>query len=147
MKRCLVFSGPLSVFELICLGFCLMLTWTSYLYTLNINPLSDTSFAKSLLLFNRFHFFLMALQAVKLICLIKSYLFLIFAFVFIACGDKFKKLLKPMSKSLLPVFSSRSVKWFQVLRLGSFNPSEFIFIFGVEVFYFDAFTCCPVFLQ
>ena len=96
----------------------LVLSCMSSLYILDINPLSDVSLVNTF-----FHsvgcllILLMVSFAVqKLFSLMCSHLF-IFAFAAFAQGDISKKiLLRSMSKSLLPVFSSKSL-WFQVLYL------------------------------
>ena len=81
----------------------------------------------------------------KFLSLIRSHL-LIFVFIVIALvGGSEKILLRFMSESILPVFSSKS---FLVsgLRFRSLNHFEFIFLCGVRVFQFHSFTCgCAVF--
>ena len=65
----------------------------------------------------------------RLLCIIKSHLFI---FIFISLGGGFQKLLLQfMSKSALPMFSSRS---FVVsgLMFRSFIQFEFIFVYGVR---------------
>ena len=81
----------------------------------------------------------------KLLCFIKSHLF-VFAFVSFAFGHKSKKiLLQFMSKSVLPMFSSRSL---MVSGLIFRNLVHFEFIFDVvlENVLIALFTCsCLVF--
>ena len=85
----------------------LMLNCMSYLYILNINPLSVFSFANVFSYFTRPPFcfvngFLCCAES--LLNLIRSYLF-IFAFISFALGDGSKKiLLRFMSHSALPCF-------------------------------------------
>ena len=80
------------------------------LYSLKINPLSVASFAN---IFSHsvgclFILFMVSFAVQKLLSLIRSHLF-IFAFVSITVGDRSKKiLLRFTSKSVLPMFSSRS---------------------------------------
>ena len=91
------------------LGF-LMWSCIGCLYILDINPLSVISFS---IIFSHsvgyFFILLMVFLAVqKLLSLIRSHLF-IFAFISFALADCSKKiLLQFMSKSVLPMFSSRS---------------------------------------
>ena len=82
----------------------------------------------------------------KLLSFIRSHLF-IFVFIFITLGGGSKKiLLRFMSKSVLPMFSSKS---FIVsgLTFRSLIHFEFIFVYGVrECSKFHSFTySCPVF--
>ena len=98
----------------------LILSCMSYLYILEVNHLSVTSFANifshssgSLL----FCWWLLCCE--KLFSLIKSYLF-IFAFISFTLGDWSKIiLLWFMSKSVL--FSLLGILWFQVLHLGLYT--------------------------
>ena len=81
----------------------------------------------------------------KLLSLIRFHLF-IFVFIFVTLGGGSEQiLLWFMGKSVLPLFSSNS---FIVsdLTCRSLIHFEFIFVYGVRVFYFHSFTCsCPVF--
>ena len=67
----------------------------------------------------------------------------IFAYIFLAFGDKKEYCF--LSKSVLPVFSSRS---FMVphLTLRSLIHFEFIFVYDEKMFKFHFLTCCcPIF--
>ena len=81
----------------------------SCLCILEINPLSVTSFAN---IFPHsvgylFILFMVSFAVQKLLSLIRSHLF-IFALISITLGDRSKKILQRfMSKSILPLFSSR----------------------------------------
>ena len=66
----------------------------------------------------------------KLLSLIKSYLF-IFVFIFITLGDGSKNILQFMSKSILPMFSSKSYIGCS-LKFSSLIHFEFIFVYGVR---------------
>ena len=82
-----------------------------YLYILRINPLSIASFANT---FSRsegclFVLFMVSFAVQKLLSLIRSHLF-IFVFISIILGDGSTKiLLQFLSKSVLLMFSSRSL--------------------------------------
>ena len=81
----------------------------------------------------------------KLSSLIRSHLF-VFIFIFIILGGESRKiLLQFISKSILPMFSSKS---FMVSSL-TFKSSihfEFILVYGVSGVLISFFTCsCPVF--
>ena len=82
----------------------------SCLYILEINPLLVTSFAN---IFSHsvgclLVLFMVSFAVQKLVSLIRSHLF-IFVFIFITLGGGSKKvLLRFMSKSVLPMFSSKS---------------------------------------
>ena len=88
----------------------LILSCISCLYILEINPLSIASFAN---IFSHsegclFFLFMVSFAVRKLLSLIRSHVF-IFVFIFITLGGGSKKiLLWFMSKSVLPVFSSKS---------------------------------------
>ena len=105
----------------------------SCLYILKINPLSVVSFAN---IFSHsegclFVLFMASFAVQKLLSLIKSYLF-IFVFISITLGSGSKKiLLWFMSKSVFPMFSSKS---FIVsgLTFRSLIHLEFIFVYGVR---------------
>ena len=105
----------------------------SCLYILEINPLSVALFAK---IFSDsvgclFVLFMDSFAVQKLLSLIRSHL-LIFVFIFITLGGGSKKiLLQFMSKSVLPMFSSKS---FIVsgLTFRSLINFEFIFVYGVK---------------
>ena len=116
----------------------------SCLYILEINPLSVASFAN---IFSHsvaclFILFMVSFAVQKLLSLIRSHLF-IFVFISITLGGKSKKiLLQFMSKSVLPMFSSKSFI-VSSLTLRSLIHFEFIFVYGVKEFH--SFTCsCPV---
>ena len=122
----------------------------SCLYILETNPLSVTSFA---IIFSHtelsfcFAYGLFAVQ--KLLSLIRSHLF-IFGFISFTLGDGSKKIfLQFMSKSVPPVFSSKSfiissLTFTSILSLIHF---EFIFVYAVrECSNLIFFICsCPVF--
>ena len=105
-----VYLGLLPIFGLSCLFF-LVLSCMSCLYILEINPLSVASFAN---IFSHsegclFILFIVSFAVQKLLSLIRSHLF-IFVFIFITLGGGSKKiLLRFMSKSVLPMFSSKSL--------------------------------------
>ena len=86
----------------------------SCLYILEINPLPEGCL---------FALFMVSFAVQKLLSLIKSHLF-IFVFIFITLGGGSKKiLLWFMSKSVFPVFSSKSL--FLCMVLGSVLISFF----------------------
>ena len=105
----------------------------SCLQILEINPLSVVSFAN---IFSHSEGCLFVLLMVyfavqKLLSLIKSHLF-IFAFISVTLGSGSKSiLLWFMSKSVFPIFSSKS---FIVsgLTFKSLTHLEFIFVYGVR---------------
>ena len=111
----------------------LMLSCMNCLYILEINPLSVASFAS---IFSHsegclFVFFMVSFAVQKLLSFIRSHLF-IFVFIFITLGGGSKKiLLQFMSKSALPMFSSKS---FIVsgLSFRSLIHFEFIFVYAVR---------------
>ena len=110
-----------------------MLSCMSCLYIWHINSLPVMSFAN---IFSHsvdclFILSMISFAVQKLLSLIMSHLF-IFAFISFALGDGSKKiLLQFMSKSVLPMFSSRS---FIVsgLTFRSLIHFEFIFVHGVR---------------
>ena len=116
LEKCLFSSSAHFLIELFVV---LMLSCMSCLYILDINPLLVISFAN---IFSHSVGCLFVLSTVyfavqKLLSLIRSHLF-IFACVSFALGDRSKKiLLRFMSKSVLPMFSSRNFM-FPVLHLG-----------------------------
>ena len=105
----------------------------SCLYILEINPLSVASFAN---IFSHsvcclFVLLMFSFAVQKLLSLIRSNLF-IFVFIFFTLGGELKKiLLRFMSKSILPMFSSRSFIVFG-LTFRSLIYFEFIFVYGVR---------------
>ena len=126
-----VYSGLLLVFWLSCL-FVLILSYMNFSRMLDSNHLLITSFANT-----SFHsidlliLFVFSFVVQKPLSLTRSHLF-IFAFVSIAWGNRSKKiLLWFLSKSALPVFSSRS---FMVsnLTFRSLIHFEFIFVCGMR---------------
>ena len=105
-----------------------MLTCMSCLYMLDINPLSVISFANifSHLVVCVFILWMVSFAMQKILNLIRFHLFT-FAFISFALGDKSKKvLLRFMSKSVLPVFSSKS---FLVCSFKFRSLIHFVFIF------------------
>ena len=100
----------------------------SCLYILEINPLSVASFA-SIIYYSLgclFVFFMFSFAVQKLLGLIRSHLF-IFIFISVNLGDGF------MSKSVLPVISSRSF----IVSSFTFKSSinfEFIFLYDIREF-------------
>ena len=122
-----------SAHFLIVLFVFLILSYMSCLYILEINPLSVASFANTfshsigcLLVW-----FIVSFAVQKLLSLIRSHLF-IFAFISITLGDGSKKiLLWFMSKSVLPIFSSRSLR-VSGLAFRSLIHFEFIFAYGIR---------------
>ena len=100
---------------------------------LETNPLSVTSFANifSQSVGHLLVLFMVSFAVQKLLSLLGSHLF-IFVFISIMLGDRSKKiLLRFMSESVLPMFSSRS---FIVsgLTLRSLIHFELIFVYGVR---------------
>ena len=104
----------------------------SYLYILEINPLSVDSFANifSHSVYCLFVLFMISFAVKKLLCLLRFHLF-IFVFIFITLGCRSEKIqLWFMSENVLPMFSSRSfiVSGFKSKSLIHF---EFIFVYGI----------------
>ena len=123
----------LPIYWLDCL-FVLSLSYMSYLYILEIKPLSVTLFANSFSHYVGclFIFLMVSFTVQKLVGLVRSHLF-IFVFISIALGDWPKKIfVQLMSEVVLPMCFSRS---FMVSRLmfKSLNHSEFIFVHGMKV--------------
>ena len=124
----------------------LILSCMSCLYSLEINLLSVTSFAN---IFSHsvgylFVLIMFSFAVQKLLSLIRS--LFTFGFISITLGDRSKKvLLQIVSKSILPMFSSRSFI-VSILTFRSLIHFEFIFVYGVrECSNFIFFTCsCPV---
>ena len=105
----------------------------SYLYILEIRPLSEVSLANmfSHTVGSLCILMLFSLAIQKLFILMRSHLFIL-SFLSLALGDmSVRMLLHGMSEIFLPMFSSRT---FMVLRLifKSFIHLEFIFVYGVS---------------
>ena len=119
------------------LGF-LLLSCMSSLYILDINPLSDIWFVNvfSHWVHCLFILWIVSFALQKLFSLMWSHLF-IFAYLFLLIvGFVFgikstKSLLKPMSRSLPPMFSSRC-SMISGLTFQSLIHSELIFVYGVR---------------
>ena len=108
----------------------------SFLYIFDINPFSNISFGN---MFSHSVGSLFALLIVSFIVQKLLFDLLIFAFVSLACGNISKELLlRPMTKSVLPMFSSRS---FMVsgVTFRFLIHFEFIFVWCEEVAQFDSF--------
>ena len=108
----------------------LLLSIMSCLYILEIKPLSVASFAN---IFSQSVgcLFVLFMVSFTVQSLIRSHLF-IFALIFIALGDWPKKiLLRFMSETVLPMFSSRSFM-VSCLIFESLSHFEFIFVYGVR---------------
>ena len=115
---------------LIGLCVCLILSCMRYLYILDIIPLICHTICKYFLPFSRLSFLLVDsfLCFEKFLSLIRSHLF-IFAFISLALENRLQKiLLWFMSKSVLPMFSSKS---FIVSGLAFRSLIHFEFIFCV----------------
>ena len=128
LVKCLLRS---STHFLIGLFVFLILSCTSCLYILELNPLSVASFA---IIFSHsqsclFILFIVSLTVEKLWRLIRSRLF-IFVFISMTLGDGSKRiLLWFMSKSVLHIFSSKS---FIVPSLTFRSLIYFVFVYGVR---------------
>ena len=127
-----VYLGLWPIFLIGLLVF-LILSCMSCLYILEINPLSVESFAN---IFSHsegclFSLFIVSFGVQKLLSFIRSHLF-IFGFISITQGGGSKKiLLWFMSKSVLPMFSSKS---FIVSGLTFRSLNEFEFILSLSLF-------------
>ena len=132
LEKCLFRSS--ARFSAVLFAF-LPLSCMSYLYILEINPLSVASFATIFFcsvgcLF--FFFFLVSLIVHEHVSLIRSHWF-IFVFISIALGDWPKKtFIWFMSENVLPMFSSR-IFMTRCLMFKSLSHFEFIFVCGVRV--------------
>ena len=105
----------------------------SYLYILEINPcwLLRLQLFSPILWVAFSILFMVSFAVQKLLSLIRPHLY-IFAFVSITLGDRSKKiLLQFMSKSVLPMFSSKSFMVFSLI-FTSLIHFQFIFVFGVR---------------
>ena len=117
----------------------------SSLYTLDINPLSDISFANIFSHSAACHLIVsvVSFAGQKCLGLIRPNWFI---FVFLAWGDTSNKIfLGTMSKCVLPMFSASFYGFRSYIQV--FNPSGVYFhISCEEMIYFYSFTCCcPVF--
>ena len=130
LKKCLFRSLTHFLIELFAF---LILSCMSCLYVLEINPLSVASFAN---IFSHYEgclliLFMVSFVVQKLLSLIKSQLF-IFVFIFITLGGRLKKiLLQFVSKSVLPMFFSKSFI-ISGLTFKSLIHFEFIFVYGIR---------------
>ena len=108
-----------------------LLSCVSCLYILDINPLLVTSFTN---IFSHsigclFILLMVSFDVQKLLSLFRCHLFIFISF---ALGERSKKLfLQYLSKSVLPMFSSKSFT-FSGLKYRSLNHFEFIFVYGVR---------------
>ena len=135
-----VYLGLLPIFNCF-----LILSYMSSLYTLDINPLSDISFANIFSHSVDWHFILLAvsLAGQKCLGLIRSQLFI---FVFLARGDTSNKIyLGAMSKCVLPMFSASFYGFRSYIQV--FNPFGVYFCVSCEeMIDLHSFKCCcPVF--
>ena len=117
------------------IGLFVFLEWShvSFLYILEIKPLSEVSLANmfSHTLGSLCNLVLFSLAMQKLFILMRSHLFIL-SYMSLALGDmSVRMLLRVMSEIFLPLFTSRT---FRVLRLifKSFIHLEFIFVYGVS---------------
>ena len=131
LDKCLFRSSAHFLIELFAF---LILSCMSCLYILEINPLSVTWFA------NIFSYsvgcllvlFMVSFSVQKLLSLLKSHLF-IFVFIYITLGGRPQNiLLRFMSKSVLPIFSSRRFIIVSCLTFKHLIHFEFIFVCGVR---------------
>ena len=133
LEKYLFRSLALFFFFLIGSFIFLELSCRSYLYIFEINSLSVASFA---IIFSHsggclFTLLIVSFVVQKLLCLIRSYLF-IFAFISnILGGGSYSFLLWFMSERVLPIFSSRSFI-VSILRFVSLIHFEFIFVYGIR---------------
>ena len=115
----------------------------SYLYILKINPLSVALFAN---IFSHsegclFVLFMASFAVQKLLSLIRSHLLI---FLTLGGGSKKKILLQFMSKSILPMFSSKSFR-VSGLPFSYLIHFEIIFVYGVREY--SNFILLPVAVQ
>ena len=107
----------------------------NYLYILEINPFSVTSFAN---IFSHsvgclFILLMVSFTVQRFLSLMESHLF-IFAFISFAVGDRSKRIvLQFISKSVLPLFSSRSFI-VSSLTFRSLIHLKFILVYAVREF-------------
>ena len=110
---------------------------------LEMNPLSGSSFANifSFSVDCLFTLFMVSFAVQKLLSLIRSHLLI---FLTLRGGSKKKILLQFMSKSILPMFSSKSFR-VSGLPFSSLIHFEFIFVYGVREY--SNFILLPVAVQ
>ena len=137
-----VYLGLLPIFDWVVF---LILSCMSCLYILEINTLSVDSFAN---IFSHsdsclFVLFVVSFALQKLLSFIRFHLF-IFVLIFITLGGGSKILLRFMSKSVLPMFSSKGFIVFD-LTFRSLIHFEFIFVYSVRKY--SNFICLHVAVQ
>ena len=119
---------------LIALFVFLILSSMSYLYILEINPLSIDSFANIFCHSECYLFilFMVSVAVQKLLSFIRSYLFfVVVVFIFITLGGESKKILLWLCQTVFFLFSSKSFI-VSSLIFRSLIHLGFIFVYGVK---------------